>query len=185
MECIKYSEEQILVFALQNSQNVELLEILINDFGLNVNWRTERFYDTLLYQSLKGSNERAAEFLISKGACINASLGGYPKKDTDHGPYSILDVASGFNSISEVGGRKWLVDRGAVSYEKLPKEIKTQFIEKMDKTTVAKRDKYITKSYDQAKLSIAQSPDYAYEQLKDFVSGCSRVEIDVSNELRR
>ena len=187
MECIKYSEEELFTFAMQNTLNLDLIKILVKDFGLNVNWRHERFYDTLLYQALKGSDISVAEYLISQGACVNASLGGYPKKPSDHGDYSILDVAAGFNSLEKVGGAKWLVNHGAISFEKLPipNNKKKEIIQKIDETTPARNDKYITITRAQAKLSVMEAPDDVYKKLQEFVDSCKLVDINVSPKVNR
>ena len=185
MDCIRYSERELFKLAFQNSNNVELLEILIKDFGLDVNWRSRDFFDTILYQSLKGSDTKAAEFLISKGACINASLGGYPRNNTDHGYMSILDAASGFYSLQTVGGGQWLRDRGAISYEKIPTDKKQAIIKVLDKTRVADNEKYITRAYDQARLSISQCPEEAYDILDNFVRNCQIVTVDIPQGIRK
>ena len=128
IKCFRYSEDDLFRLAFDYANEPELLEVLINEFGLNVNWRAKDYYDTLLYSSLKGSDTVAARYLISKGACVNCSLGGYPKAPNDHGNFSLYDIVDGFYSLSKVGGNAWLKQFGAISFEKLPDDKKKRVI---------------------------------------------------------
>lgn len=185
MDCIKYSEEDLFKFAFNNCKNIELLKILIRDFGLDVNWRSKGFYDTLLYQALKVSAE-SAKFLISYGACINASLGGYPNNENSHGYLSILDVASNFQSIKKLGGAKWLKQFGAVSFENIPEDVKEQVISTIDFTKQARGDKYIYRTLDQLRLTLQMVPEDLKEQLKCLLFDCELCTIkDLEKENKR
>lgn len=177
MKVIKYSEAELFSFAFKNAGDKELLEILIKDFGLDVNWRDINFYDTLLYQSLK-ENLDAAKFLISKGACVNASLGGYPENDNSHGYMSILDAAQGFYTIKEAGGPSFLKQFGAISFLNLPEEKKQQIIETVDFTKEASDGRNICRSSEQVKLSVMMAPEKVKQKLIGFINGCDEELID-------
>lgn len=167
MEFIIYTEEDLFRFAFKHGTDKELLEILIKDFGLDVNWRKKRFYDTLLYQALKLNNLDVVEFLISKGACVNCSLGGYPSSEDSHGNLSLLDVVEDVPSL-----RGKCIDRlkqlGAISFENLPEDK----IKAADLTRQASDEKYIYRTVDQVKLIIMLAPSKVQEKLKSFISSC-------------
>lgn len=174
MEVVRYTEAQLFNFAFAHERNLELLDVLISDFGLNVNWRKANFYDTLLYQSLK-MDLKIAKYLISKGACVNASLGGYPTDENSHGNLSILDVTGDFMSLKDVGGANWLKQFGAISFEKLPADKKDKIIATIDFTTEASSTTYISRTVDQVKLSQMSLSEKSRKSLDEFISNC-RVE---------
>lgn len=176
MSCIRYTEEDLFTFAFRNGNDKELLEILIKDFGLDVNWRKHNFYDTLLYQAFKIDLD-LAKYLISKGACVNASLGGYPENENSHGYMSILDVVSGFRSLDGVGN-EWLKQLGAISFENLPEDQKEKVIKAVDFTKQASDEKYLYRTAEQAKLSVMLAPEKVQEKLKGFLSCCEIVTVD-------
>ena len=174
MKVVRYTEAQLFNFAFANERNLELLDILISDFGLNVNWRKANFYDTLLYQALK-IDIKTAKYLISKGACVNASLGGYPTDENSHGNLSILDVAGDFMSLKDVGGSNWLKQFGAISFEKLPKDKKDKIITTVDFTQEASSTTYISRTVDQIELTKMSLSEKSRNILDEFISNC-RVE---------
>ena len=167
----------------KNTLDRELLEVLIRDFGLDVNWRSANFYDTLLYQALKGDID-SARYLISKGACVNASLGGYPDDAKSHGYLSLLDVTSGFHTLNKVGGSAWLRQFGAISFENLPDDKKQEVIETVDFTREASDEKYIYRNLDQVKLIVLTAPQSVQQKLKDFVASCNE-ELPCSSQLEK
>ena len=181
MSYIKYSEEDLFDFAFRNCGDVELLDVLIKDFGLDVNWRSKSFYDTLLYQALK-QDLSAAKFLISKGACVNCSLGGYPTDESSRGYLSLLDVASGFYTLRDVGGGEYLKQLGAISFENLPEDKKKQMVESVDFTRQASEGKYLYRAKEQVQLSVMTLPDRVKEKLKRFVSSCK---IETEEDIQR
>lgn len=185
MNCYKFSEEELFSYAFHHASNVEILDVLIREFGLDVNWRGERFYDTLLYQALKSSDLSAAEFLISKGACINCSLGGYPRSPEDHGPMSLVDVVGGFYSLRNVGGADWLKKQGAVSFERLPETNKDKVIASVDRTKQARDDVYVYRTKDQVDLILSMAPEMVREELSLFATSGKLVEVDVNKPFNR
>ena len=171
MDFIKYSEHDLFSFAFKNVADKELLEVLIKDFGLDVNWRGPNFYDTLLYQSLK-ENLDSAKFLISKGACVNASLGGYPQNADSHGYMSIFDAAKSFKTVQQAGGPGFLRLFGAMSFESLPEDKKEEVIKTVDFTKEASDERYIYRSPEQVKLAVMNAPESVREKLMSFINSC-------------
>jgi hypothetical protein len=181
MKVVRYSEEELFRFAFSNIRNLELLEVLIRDYGLDVNWRSSNFYDTLLYQAFK-HNIATAKFLISKGACVNASLGGYPSDEHSHGKSSLLDIVNDFVSLKEVGGPNWLRQFGAISFENLPDNKKEQIIATIDFTKQASSTKYLTRSLEQVKISQASLSQKSCKELNKFIENCRLEEISITSK---
>lgn len=177
MSVIRYSEEDLFNFAFKNTSDIELLDILIREFGLDINWRGSQFYDTLLYQSFK-TNVNSAKYLISKGACVNASLGGYPVDKNSHGYMSIMDAVKEFNSLNEAGGVNWLKKYGAVSFENLTGENKDKIIKALDFTKQADDNRYVYRTVEQIKLSAMNASLEVKNKLESFVSNCPIMTID-------
>ena len=177
MICYKYSEEDLLSIAMKNLhmvkflQDKELLEVLIRDFGLNVNLRSDRFYNTLLYESLKTHDESLIEFFISKGACVNASLNGYPKeneKEQSYGDMSILDCnCDNYELIKKHGG---------ISFAKLPKETKEETIKLLDCTKVASKEKNIVRTKGQIELILQMVSEETKKMLLNFLYKCEEID---------
>ena len=111
MKYIKYSEADLFHFAFVNIKNTELLDVLVKDVGVDVNWRSKSYYDTLLYQAHK-YNVEGANLLISKGACLNASLGGYPTSPDSRGYMSLYDAVCDWHQVDSYA----LSSMGAISF---------------------------------------------------------------------
>ena len=176
MKCIKYSEEELFHFAYHNVQNPELLDVLIRDFGLDVNWRSKDFYDTLLYNAFK-INVESANFLISKGACLNASLGGYPTGPDSHGYMSLYDAVCDWHQVDSA----YLQSLGAKSFLSLPENFKEEIIKTLDTTTEARKDAFLSRSPDQFEISASTISEETAKQLKEFKNSCIECDTEIDN----
>ena len=115
MNYVNYSQRDLFNLALRNIDNIDLLKVLVENFRLDVNQHNNLFYDTLLYQAVKNNNEQVAKYLIEKGACVNAKLGGYPNSKTENKHnQTILEVVGENSNMADL-----LIENGAISFADL------------------------------------------------------------------